>query len=441
MSIFDSLKERIQKKEVKVAVIGLGYVGLPLANAICAKGITTYGIDVDSDKIKKLKSGKSYIDAVQNENVFKWYSQGLLKPETDFSVLKEADFIISCVPTPLKEENIPDLGYVIDTTKEIAKNLRPGHIVVLESTTYPGTSDEVVRPILEESGLIYEKDFHIAYSPERENPGNKDFQTSTIPKIVGADNEQALKLTKLFYEIFIENVVPVNSMAVAEASKIVENVFRSVNIALVNELKVIFDKMGIDVWEVIDAASTKPFGYMPFYPGPGLGGHCIPIDPFYLSWKAEQEGVETRFIELAGEINVSMPNYVLEKTETALKTRLNKDFKDSKVLILGVAYKKNVNDQRETPAFPIISALIEKGTNVDYYDEHIPKIKTNRNFPELTDMNSIDWDNKDLKAYDCVIIVTDHDNIDYSEIVDSGVLVVDTRNVYKNKSFNNLIKA
>lgn len=439
---FNDLKQRIANKTVTAAVIGLGYVGLPLVNAMCAKGIRTYGFDVDQTKINALLNNQSYIDAVSSSSIKQWNTENLLSASTDFSELTEADFIIICVPTPLNDDNDPDLSYVVDTTKAIAKHLRKGQIIVLESTTYPGTTTEIVKPILESTGLVDSQDFYLAYSPERENPGSADFDTSSITKIIGADHPQALELSQEFYEIFIDKMIPVSSMAVAEASKITENIFRSVNIALVNEFKMIYDRMGIDVWEVIDAASTKPFGYMPFYPGPGLGGHCIPIDPFYLSWKAKQVGTETRFIELAGEINTAMPNYVLNKTKKALDEKRNKALKDCRILIIGVAYKKNVNDQRETPALPFMSELIKEGSTVDFYDPHIPQVKPNRNFPNLTDMNSIQWDKKQLSSYDCAVIITDHDGIEYKDLIEAGCLIVDTRNTMKNHTDNpQIIKA
>ena len=442
MSVFDNVKQRIASKEVTSAVIGLGYVGLPLAHSMCKKGLQVYGLDIDPQKIEALVDGQSYIDAVPSDAVKQWVSEYKLAPSSDFSTLSSADFIIICVPTPLDSNNEPDLSFVTNTCEEISKYLRAGQTVILESTTYPGTMNDIVHPIFERTGLKEGQDFYLAYSPERENPGSANFSTSTIPKIVGADKPEVLQLVQDYYELFIDAIVPVSSMKVAEASKILENVFRAVNIAMVNELKVIFDHMDIDIWEVIEAAKTKPFGYTPFYPGPGLGGHCIPIDPFYLSWKAKEVGCRTRFIELAGEINTAMPEYVYDKTKEALLETRSMDIKDAKILILGVAYKKNVNDQRETPAFPLMDKLLKNGAVVDYHDPLIPEIKPNRNHPELAGKQSIDWSEQTLQLYDCALIITDHDQFNLGSLAGSDILVVDTRNAlaaYKGQP--NIIKA
>jgi len=441
MSVFNDLKERLSQKDIKAAVIGLGYVGLPLTVCMGSNGIEVYAFDTDETKLKDLSEGKSYIDGVSSESVRELLLNKKLSPFGDFSKLSEVDFIVICVPTPLDQHYNPDLSYIESTTKTISKYLRPGQIIILESTTYPGTMTDVVNPILEMSGHVYGHDYHLAYSPEREDPGRKTHTTHTIPKIIGADLDEARELTQAFYEIFIEQMVPVSSMAVAEAAKIMENIFRSVNIALVNELKVIFGHMNIDIWEVIEAVKTKPFGYMPFYPGPGLGGHCIPIDPFYLSWKAKEYGINTRFIELAGEINTLMPDYVVQKTIWALNTK-EKSLRGSKILILGIAYKKNVDDQRETPAFPIMKALMNGGASLEYYDPHIPEIKPNRHYPELQNLKAIDWKIKDLNKYDAIVIVTDHDKIAYSDLALCDNLIIDTRNAMKKFSKNeNIFKA
>ncbi|NQZ13991.1 MAG: nucleotide sugar dehydrogenase [Alphaproteobacteria bacterium] len=435
MSFFEDLQKKISDKSVTVAVIGLGYVGLPLVHSMCKKGLRVYGIDVDQKKIDQLLAGQSYIGAVESSDIETYCSKDLFKPTTDFSCLKDADFIIICVPTPLDKNFAPDLSYVEGTAKSISQHLRKGHVVILESTTYPGTMNEVVAPILNKSGLELGQDYFMAYSPERENPGSETHSTATIPKVIGADTKEALTVSQQFYSIFIDEVVPVGSIAVAEASKIMENTYRSVNIALVNELKVIFDRMGIDIWEVIEAAKTKPFGFTPFYPGPGLGGHCIPIDPFYLSWKAKEYGKVTRFIELAGEINTNMPDYVVDKTVNALNDVKGLAVKGAKILVLGIAYKKNVADQRETPAFPIMDALQARGANVDFYDPLIESVGENRNHPDLAGKKSIAWDVENVKGYDAIVLVTDHDEVDYEALVQSDCLIIDTRN--KLSSFKN----
>lgn len=435
----NTLREKLGDKDITAAVIGLGYVGLPLSYTMFSHGLKVIGLDVDPKKIDMLVQGQSYLDSVQGDAVSKALNDGLFTPSDDFSKLEEADFIIICVPTPLDSEHKPDLSYVENTAREIAKHLRPDQIVILESTTYPGTMTEVVIPLLEkESGLKCETDFHVAFSPEREDPGNKNFSTGIIPKIVGANHPDALELSVSFYEIFISKVVPVSSMEVAEAAKITENVFRAVNIAFVNELKVIFDRMGIDVWEVIDAAATKPFGYMPFYPGPGIGGHCIPIDPFYLSWKAEQSGQQTRFIELAGEINLSMRDYIVRKLEETLDVSDNFDGK--KLLVIGVAYKKNVNDQRESPTFPLMKTLVEKGAQVDFHDSYIPEIMPMRQYPEFAGQVSVSVNQSTVSAYDAVLIITDHDDVDYQLIADESRLVIDTRNALRSRDIKGRAK-
>ncbi len=406
----------------------MGYVGLPLALASVRGGFVTTGFDVDDSKIEDLGGGRSYLKHISGESVNAALESGKLAATSDFSALKDMDAILICVPTPLAPGNEPDLSYVISTTEVIAKYLRPGQLVVLESTTYPGTTAEIMKPILEAGGLKSGVDFYLAYSPEREDPGNPTHETSIIPKVVGGDGDQALALAQALYDNVVVKTVPVSSLDTAEAVKLTENIFRSVNIALVNELKLIYGKMGIDIWEVIEAAKTKPFGYMPFYPGPGLGGHCIPIDPFYLTWRAAQFGQKTRFIELAGEINTAMPGHVVEVLETALKERLGKSLDGAKILILGVAYKKNVDDVRESPAFPIIEMLEGKGAETAFYDPHVIEIPMTREHASLAGRRPIEWNRHDLNNYAAALIVTDHDGVDYTGLVQECRLVVDTRN-------------
>ncbi len=426
----NNLQNKLAGKDITAAIIGLGYVGLPLAQAMLTQGLHVIGLDIDPAKIEMLAKGEVYIDSVDPQKIAAALKDQKFEPSSDFATLTKADFIVVCVPTPLKDNNEPDLSYVEQTMHNIAAHLKPDQVVILESTTYPGTMRDVVIPLLEkESALTHGKDFHAAYSPEREDPGNQNFNTDSIPKIIGAGSSDALTLTQSFYEIFIKDVVPVSSMEVAEAAKITENIFRAVNIAFVNELKMIFDPMGIDVWEVIDAAKTKPFGYMPFYPGPGIGGHCIPIDPFYLSWKAAQSGQATKFIELAGEINLSMSDYIIGK----LKPALGKPIKNSKLLIIGVAYKKNVADQRETPAFPLMKKLMDDGAAIDFHDPHIENILPARQYPEFAGKESVTLSADTLPAYDAVLIITDHDDIDYNLIAGHSRMIVDTRNALRGR--------
>ena len=422
------LLERFQTAKAQVGVIGMGYVGLPLALACVKGGLATVGFDVDDAKIDALVKGQSYLKHISADAVKAAVKSGRLDATGDFSRLKDMDAILICVPTPLAPGNEPDLSYVTSTTDVIAQYLRPGQLVVLESTTYPGTTAEVMRPILEAGGLRSGQDFFLAYSPEREDPGNPTHETSIIPKVVGGDGEEALNLAQTLYEKVVIKTVPVSSLDTAEAVKLTENIFRSVNIALVNELKLIYGKMGIDIWEVIEAAKSKPFGYMPFYPGPGLGGHCIPIDPFYLTWRAEQFGQKTRFIELAGEINTAMPAHVVAVLEDALKGRFDKSLNGAKILIIGVAYKKNVDDVRESPAFAIIEMLEEKGADTDFYDPHASEIPPTREHSELAGRRSVGWKPEAFGAYDAAMIVTDHDGVDYEALGQALKLVVDTRN-------------
>jgi UDP-N-acetyl-D-glucosamine dehydrogenase len=425
---YSDLLERFELKTAKVGIIGLGYVGLPLALACAKCGFTTIGFDVDEAKIATLDQGQSYLKHISSKKIKIAIDSGALDVSGNFGRLMNMDAILICVPTPLASENKPDLSYVTSTADTIAKNLQVGQLIVLESTTYPGTTAEILRPILEAGGLKSNEDFYLAYSPEREDPGNPNHETSIIPKVVGGDGAEALKLAEAMYNQIVVKTVPVSSLDTAEAVKLTENIFRSVNIALVNELKLIYGKMGINVWEVIEAAKTKPFGYMPFYPGPGLGGHCIPIDPFYLTWRAEQFGQKTRFIELAGEINTAMPSHVVQVLEDALKERFDKNMDSAKILVLGVAYKKNIDDVRESPAFAIIEILEDKGASTDFYDPHVAEIPETREHMRLAGRRSIEWKPSFLSDYDAVLIVTDHDEVDYAELVKKSQLIVDTRN-------------
>jgi len=424
----EKLVEKIKSRKAVIGIVGLGYVGLPLSREFAAGGAKVLGFDVDPGKIKSLLAGKSYIDHIPSKVVKEIVKTKRFDATTDFARLKQADCILICVPTPLTKMREPDMTYVIATARSITKTLRKGQLIVLESTTYPGTTREVMLPILEESGLEVGKDFFLAFSPEREDPGRKDYSTKTTPKVVGGHDKDSLKAAVACYEIAIDTVVPVSSCEAAEACKILENTYRCVNIALVNELKVLFDRMGIDVWEVINGAATKPFGFTPFYPGPGLGGHCIPIDPFYLSWKARQFGMTTRFIELAGEINVAMPEYVVTKLMDALNDH-KKAIRGSKVLVLGLAYKKDIDDVRESPSLELIEMLQAKGAKVDYNDPYCPR--THKMREHNLKMTSKKLSARMLKSYDAVLISTDHSDYDYQFIVSNAQLVIDTRNATK----------
>jgi len=423
------LRDALAARTARVGVIGLGYVGLPLAVAVAEQGYPATGFDIDADKVERLNAGRSYLSSVPAGRIAAQLEQGRFAATGDFAALRAQDAIIICVPTPLSRHRDPDLRFVRATSEEIARHLRRGHLVVLESTTYPGTTTSVVRPILEGSGLKSGRDFFLAYSPEREDPGNAAYPLAAMPKIVGGDGAAALELASALYEPVVGQVVPVSSPETAEAAKLTENVFRAVNIALVNELKCIYDAMGVDVWEVIDAAKTKPFGFMPFYPGPGLGGHCIPIDPFYLTWKAREHGISTRFIELAGEINTAMPHYVMAKLREALDRRRGTGLKGTKVLLLGLAYKKDVDDLRESPALKLFELLEEAGAEVAYHDPMIPRIPPTREHGGLTGRRSIALQAKSLRGFGAALIVTDHSAVDYPLVVRECPLVVDTRNV------------
>jgi len=421
--------DKIRSKKAVVGVIGLGYVGLPLVREFTRGGMKVVGFDVDPAKVKSLRAGKSYIEHIPSTVVREMVKSGRFEATTDFDRLKEPDCILICVPTPLTKMREPDMTYVEATADQIAPRLRKGQLIVLESTTYPGTTREVMLPILAESGLKVGRDFYLAFSPEREDPGRENYTTKTIPKVVGGHDKESLAAAVACYEQAIDTVVPVSSCEAAEATKILENTYRCVNIALVNELKILFDRMGIDVWEVIRAAGTKPFGFTPFYPGPGLGGHCIPIDPFYLSWKAREYGLTTRFIELAGEVNVSMPRYVISRLMEALNEKATA-LKGAKVLVLGLAYKKDVDDMRESPSLELIELLREFGAKVDYNDPHIPKAPPTREHGDLK-MSSVPLTPGNLKKYDAVLISTDHTAYDYQFVTDHAQLVIDTRNACK----------
>ena len=419
------MKDSKETRERVLGVIGLGYVGLPLAMEFVRSGYKTIGFDIDVKKIDKLSNGEIYLKHIQEDRVKDFFNSGLFTATSDFFRLNEVDLVSICVPTPLDKYRQPDLSFVEDSAKMVAENLKQGAIVVLESTVYPGTTREVLLPILETGGNKLDMSFYLAFSPEREDPGNERFTTKNIPKVIGGISEQSGRKVVEIYKNVFDEIVEVSSAEVAEATKILENTYRSVNIALVNELKIIFDKMGINVWEVIEAAKTKPFGFTPFYPGPGLGGHCIPIDPFYLSWKARKFGINTRFIELACEINTLMPEYVVMKTISALNKR-KKSLKDSKILVVGVAYKKDIDDARESPGIKIIELLRAGGAEVSYYDPYIPDIYDMRQTDLV--MSSVKLNEKLLKEQDAVIVVTAHSNIDYKNIVDNSSIVIDTRN-------------
>jgi len=421
--------DKINDKSAVIGIIGLGYVGLPLIMAYSRLGYNVLGVDVDQKKVDALEAGESYIGHISSDDIKTMVGSGGFAATIDFSEISKADAILICVPTPLNHHREPDISYVLETTRAIAPHLRQGQLIVLESTTYPGTTREEMQPILAEiSGLKPNEDFVVGYSPEREDPGNPDFDTASIPKVVGAATKDGLAMISSLYRVMVPQVVEVSSPETAEAVKLTENIFRAVNIALVNELKLIYDDMGVDVWEVIDAAKTKPFGFMPFYPGPGLGGHCIPIDPFYLTWKAREFGRNTRFIELAGEINDNMPKHVVSRLAHAMSEHQKKAVNGAYVLVVGIAYKKNVDDMRESPSLTLIELLQERGATVDYYDSYIPVVPQTREHAELAGMKSVDWDEATLKKYDAVLISTDHDNIDWQLLCDTAPLIIDTRN-------------
>lgn len=426
MMSYSALKKAFADKLARIGVIGLGYVGLPLIRAFIAAGYRTIGFDVDQTKVDRLLKGESYIGHISSQWISECVNGGKFEPTADMKRLAEADALLICVPTPLSESRDPDLTYVEGTTRHIAATLRKGQLVILESTTYPGTTRDVMLPILSATGLRVGDDFFLAFSPEREDPGNPDFSADRIPKVVGGIEPKSSELAQQLYSAAVVRVVPVSSCEVAEACKILENTYRAVNIALVNELKLLCERLGMDVWEVIDAAKTKPFGYQAFYPGPGLGGHCIPIDPFYLTWVARKHGMTTRFIELAGEINTSMPKHVVQRVVEALNEH-RKPLNGSKVLVLGVAYKKDVDDPRESPSFTLMELLLAGGAQLSYNDPHIPQLPEMRHH-HVPDMTSVELTPETLAEYDCVLIATDHSAYDYDAIVRHSRLVVDTRN-------------
>lgn len=422
-----NLVEKIRDKEALIGVVGLGYVGLPLALGFAKRGHRVLGLDIDQSKIDVIKEGKSYIEHIDSGPVGEAVSAGLFDATVDFSKAKDCDALILCVPTPLDKHHEPDLSYVLGTLDSLLPHLRAEQVLSLESTTYPGTTEEELRPLIEAQGLVVGENFYLVYSPEREDPGNPDFSSTNIPKVMGGTTPACTEVGLALYNAVVEKVVPVSSTQVAEFAKLLENIYRSVNIGLVNELKVAADKMGIDIWEVIDAAATKPFGFKAFYPGPGLGGHCIPIDPFYLTWKAREYGVHTRFIELSGEVNKAMPDFVIQKAVIALNTK-KKSMNGSKVLVLGLAYKENVDDMRESPSFHLMDKLQELGATVDFHDPHIPKIAPTREHANWTGKLSVELSESALKGYDLVVVATNHARCDLPMVVENADLILDTRN-------------
>jgi UDP-N-acetyl-D-glucosamine dehydrogenase len=413
----------------KIAIVGLGYVGLPLSLQFARSGVHVVGLDIDAGKVSALEEGFSYIKHIAASVIREQQAARRFCATTEFAHVRDVDAVIICVPTPLNRNREPDLSYILDTGRAIAPHLRRGCVVVLESTTYPGTTEEDLRKVLEEgSGMTAGVHFHLAFSPEREDPGNPQSVVSTVPKLIGGLTPACLEKAMAIYGRAIKTLVPVSSCRVAEAAKLLENIFRSVNIALVNELKVVYDAMGIDVWEVINAAKTKPFGFMPFYPGPGLGGHCIPIDPFYLTWKAREFEQSTRFIELAGEVNTRMPDYVVNRVSEALN-ECGKAVKGSKVLILGIAYKPNVDDDRESPSYRLLEKLKQRGAEVSYYDPHVPVIRLTREHPQWAGTKSVSWDENTIAGFDLALIATGHSCVNYRELGNWVQCVVDTRNV------------
>lgn len=413
---------------MKIAIVGLGYVGLPLSLQFARSGVAVLGLDVDIAKVEAINAGRSYIKHIEATAIQEQHSAGRFDASTDFSQVKEMDAVIICVPTPLNKNREPDISYIIKTGEAMAPHLKKGILVVLESTTYPGTTDEDLKAVLEKgSGLKAGTDFHLAFSPEREDPGNPNSKVAIIPKVIGGYTPACLEKAVALYSHAIKTIVPVSSCRAAEATKLLENIFRGVNIALVNELKMVYSAMDIDVWEVINAAKTKPFGYMAFYPGPGLGGHCIPIDPFYLTWKAREYGQNTRFIELAGEVNTSMPEYVINRTAEALNA-VKKPLNGSKVLLLGLAYKANVDDDRESPSYVLLDMLKKRGAEVSYYDPHVPVIRLTREHPHWAGLKSIFWNKENISKFDAVLISTAHDAVNYKDLSQWAPCIVDTRN-------------
>lgn len=431
--MLEKLLKKLNNREAVIGIVGLGYVGLPLMLRFVDVGFRTVGFDIDEEKVVHLNSSKSYIKHIAEDQIHKAVANKMFEATSDFSKANGVDALLLCVPTPLNKYREPDLSYVIGTLNSLIPYFKKGQLVSLESTTYPGTTDEVLRNAIEEYGFSVGKDIFLVYSPEREDPANSEFSTKTIPKICGGDTQNCTNAGVALYEQVIDRVVPVSSTKTAEMTKLLENIYRAVNIGLVNELKIVADKMEIDIWEVINAAATKPFGFTPFYPGPGLGGHCIPIDPFYLTWKAREFGLHTRFIELAGEINTSMPQWVASKVIDALNN-LGKPVKGSKILLLGIAYKKNVDDMRESPSVELLDILQKKGAEVLYHDPYVPNFPKMRNYD--FDLSSTELSCNLIEKVDCVLIATDHDGIDYEMISSCSKLVIDTRGVYKRNEPN-----
>ena len=429
----ETLQHKIRARRARVGIVGLGYVGLPLAVEFAKAGFAVTGIDIQEEKVMRLNLGDSFVQDVPSAVLAPLVQNKQFHATTDFSVVEQLDTVNIAVPTPLRKTKDPDMSYVVSACEQIATYLGPGKLVILESTTYPGTTSELVLPMLERTGLKAGEDFFLCFSPERIDPGNSRYHTTNIPKVIGGITPACVEMGKLFYSQALDAVVPVSSTTVAEMVKLLENTFRMINIGLVNELAMMCDRMSIDVWEVIDAAGTKPFGYMPFYPGPGLGGHCIPIDPFYLSWKTRQAGIEARFIELAGYINGQMPHFVVDKVQNALN-ELCKPLRGSHVHVLGVAYKRNIDDVRESPALDIISLLEERGAHITYTDPYVPKIQLRNRSLDSTDLAEM------VPGADCVLLVTDHSDFDYSEILRNANLIVDTRNAFKSNSSSKIVR-
>lgn len=439
----DQILDRISRRAYTVGIMGLGYVGLPLALVAVKAGFYVLGFDIDGTRVADLNKGRCSIKHIDADTLARAVESGKFRATSDFDELGKPDAILIAVPTPLNRYREPDLQYVENSARQIAAVLRPGQLVVLESTTWPGTTIEVLKPILERCGLVCGRDFFLAFSPEREDPGNAHFGTATIPKVVGADDDGSRRISELLYRSLTVKTVPVSSSATAEAVKLTENIFRSVNIALVNELKVIFDRMGIDVWEVIEAAKSKPFGYMPFYPGPGLGGHCIPIDPFYLTWKAREFEVATRFIELAGQINTAMPHYVVDRLAEAIDRKHGRGLSKARILLVGMAYKKNIDDMRESPSLKLLELLEKRGAKVDFHDPFIPQIPRTREHPEFTGRHSVPLNPGAVESYDAALVSTDHDSIDWPALARHAQLIVDTRNVFQRNGIvgDHIVKA
>ncbi len=433
-STAEALRHKIVSRTARVGVVGLGYVGLPLAVELARAGFTTTGIDLDKRKVDAINRGESYIQDVPTADVAEFHKAGRLSASTDSSVIASLDTINICVPTPLRKTKDPDLSYVVSAVEMTAAHLHPGMLIVLESTTYPGTTEEVVQPILEKGGLKAGHDFFLAFSPERVDPGNEKWTTKNVPKIVGGLTPACSALAQALYGASIDTVIEVSSPKVAEMVKLLENTFRAVNIGLVNELALMCDRLGLSVWEVVDAAATKPFGFMPFYPGPGLGGHCIPIDPFYLSWKVKEVGFEARFIELAGQVNGAMPHHVVDKVTDALNSH-SKAVRGANVLVIGISYKRDIDDMRESPALDVMAVLQQKGAKIGYHDPYVPALAA-RDWPGGVDLKSIALTADTVAAADCAVIVTDHKVLDYKLIVDRSKLIVDSRNAIKGAHAN-----